>query len=77
MLGLPLEIAGRMGSLAATYAVEQHGTQEHVYTAEEFVRRFDHAFADYAGAVEVEWLNSAVERQAAVDRLSRVGARGD
>ena len=24
-LGLPLEIAGRMGSVAATYAVERHG----------------------------------------------------
>jgi adenosine kinase len=77
MLGLPLEVAGRMGSLAATYAVERHGSQEHVYTAEEFVHRFDRAFADYAGAVEVEWLNRPVGRQAAVDRLSRVGARGD
>ena len=55
-LGLPLEIAGRMGSLAATYAVERHGSQEHTYTPAEFVDRFESAFPEYAGAVRVEWL---------------------
>jgi adenosine kinase len=34
--GLDHASAGRVGSLAATYAVEQVGTIEHVYTREEF-----------------------------------------
>ena len=55
-LGLPLEIAGRMGSLAATYAVERHGSQEHAYTPAEFIDRFGTVFPEYAGAVRIEWL---------------------
>jgi adenosine kinase len=51
LLGLDLPIAGRLGSLAATYAVERYGTQEHSYTAEDFVARFDRSYAEYAGAV--------------------------
>ena len=76
-LGLPLEVAGRMGSLAGTYAVERHGTQEHVYTAEEFVGRFDEAFPEYAGAIQTEWLLCPVGREHANDRLSRHAVRGD
>jgi len=38
--GVPWEIAGRMASLAATYALEQHGTQNHSYTLEEFAARY-------------------------------------
>ena len=77
LLGLPLEITGRVGSVAATYAVERHGTQEHSYTAEEFVDRFDRTFPDCAGAIEAEWLKTPVPRQTAIDRLSEVAARGD
>jgi adenosine kinase len=77
MLGLPVEVAGRMGSLAATYAVERHGTQEHVYTAKEFVDRFDRVFPDYTNSVDVEWLQRPVARQAAAETLSPVAARGD
>lgn len=66
-----------MGSLAGTYAVEHHGTQEHVYTAEEFVRRFDHAFPEYAGAIETEWLLRPVAREHADDRLSSHPAKGE
>lgn len=51
LLGLDLEITGRIAALAATYAIEQHGTQEHNYTPAEFVARFDAAFPDYAGAM--------------------------
>jgi adenosine kinase len=69
-LGLPLEISGRMGSLAATYAVERHGPQEHFYTALEFVERFDRSFTDYAGAIDVDWLVAPVERELAELRLS-------
>jgi adenosine kinase len=76
-LGLPLEIAGRMGSMAATYAVERHGSQEHAYLPTEFVDRFETAFPEYAGAVRVEWLNCPVDRDLAVERLSSHVGRGD
>ena len=39
-LGLPWEIAGRMGALAGTYVLEQIGTQNHHYTIEEFIARY-------------------------------------
>jgi adenosine kinase len=38
--GLPWELVGRIGSLAATYVLERYGTQEHVYTRQEFVARY-------------------------------------
>jgi adenosine kinase len=43
--GLALEEAGRVASLAATYAVEQIGTIEHGYTRAEFSGRYLDAFA--------------------------------
>lgn len=42
--GLELEHAGRVASLAATYAIEQVGTVEHSYAPEEFARRYRDAF---------------------------------
>jgi adenosine kinase len=42
--GLDLEGAGRVASLAATYAVEQVGTIEHGYTRAEFSARYLEAF---------------------------------
>jgi adenosine kinase len=42
--GLDLEGAGRVASLAATYAVEQVGTIEHGYTRAEFSSRYLEAF---------------------------------
>ena len=45
-LGLPWEVAGRMGSLAATYVLEQVGTQSHSYTPAEFVGRYREQFND-------------------------------
>ena len=42
--GLELDVAGRVGSLAATYAIEQVGTAEHSYTAEEFAERYRVSF---------------------------------
>lgn len=77
MLGLPLEIAGRLGSLTATYAVELHGTQEHCYTPDAFVARFDRSFPDCAGAIERDWLEAPVERELANARLSGAATRGD
>jgi len=43
---LPWEITGRIGSLAATYALEEHGTQNHRYSVEEFARRYEKAFGE-------------------------------
>jgi adenosine kinase len=76
-LGLPLEICGRLGSLTATYAVERHAPQEHSYTAEEFVARFERAFPEYVGALEVDWFNRPFDRDCAIERLERVAVRGD
>ena len=42
--GLALHEAGRIASLAATYAVEHVGTIEHDYTRDEFSRRYATAF---------------------------------
>jgi adenosine kinase len=43
--GLDVEAAGRVASLAATYAIEQVGTIEHDYTRAEFSQRYKEAFA--------------------------------
>lgn len=45
-LGLPWEVAGRMGSVAAAYVLEQLGTQSHQYTRREFVARYRRHFDD-------------------------------
>jgi len=42
--GLPWEVAGRMGSLAATYVLEEHGTQRHHYTPAGFIQRYEAHF---------------------------------
>jgi adenosine kinase len=44
--GLDMPQAGRVASLAATYAVEHVGTIEHSYTAEEFQARYEAAFGE-------------------------------
>jgi adenosine kinase len=44
--GWPWEISGRVGALAATYVLEQVGTQNHHYTRQEFVTRFRQNFDD-------------------------------
>lgn len=45
-LGLPWDLAGRMGALAATYTLEYFGPQSHYYTRVEFVARFREHFND-------------------------------
>ncbi|HWQ04653.1 MAG TPA: carbohydrate kinase family protein [Longilinea sp.] len=45
-LGFDWDTCGRMGSLAATYALEQHGTQNHRYSVAEFVTRYRQHFDD-------------------------------
>lgn len=44
--GLDVENAGKVASLAATYALENYGTQAHYYTREEFAERFHENFGD-------------------------------
>lgn len=51
-LGLSWDLAGRVGALAATYALEQPGPQSHHYTRLEFVARFREHFED-EGALDV------------------------
>jgi adenosine kinase len=43
-MGLPWEIAGRMGSVAAAYVLETEGPQSHSYTRAEFVSRYRENF---------------------------------
>jgi adenosine kinase len=42
--GLELGVAGRVAALAAAYAVERNGTQEHRFTVDEFAARYQQAF---------------------------------
>jgi adenosine kinase len=42
--GKDIETAARMGAVAAVYAVENYGTQEHRFAFEEFVRRYQDNF---------------------------------
>ncbi|MEW6584025.1 MAG: carbohydrate kinase family protein [Nitrospirota bacterium] len=44
--GKDMEIAAKMGAVAATYAVENYGTQEHRYTYREFVERYRENFGE-------------------------------
>lgn len=44
--GWPIDICGRVGSLAATYVLEHRGTQSHRYTRQAFVERFHQHFDD-------------------------------
>ena len=39
-MGADLEICGRLGSMAATYALEHLGGQSHSYTWDEFHARY-------------------------------------
>jgi len=45
-LGLPWDLAGKIGALAATYTLEHPGPQSHHYTPAEFVARFREHFDD-------------------------------
>jgi adenosine kinase len=43
-LGKDLESAAKIGAVAAVYAVEKYGTQEHAYTYDEFIERYTAIF---------------------------------
>ncbi|HNS52590.1 MAG TPA: carbohydrate kinase family protein [Anaerolineae bacterium] len=42
--GYPWEVTGRIGALAATYVLEQYGTQNHRYTPGAFAERYRQVF---------------------------------
>ncbi len=58
LLNKDLPVVGRMAALTATHAIEYHGPQEHSFTRESFVQRFDEAFPDFKGALTVDDLES-------------------
>lgn len=39
--GKDIEISAKLGAVAATYAIEQYGTQEHYFTIKEFIERYN------------------------------------
>ncbi len=45
-LGKDLETAAKMGSVAAAYAIENYGTQEHRFTYPEFLQRYRDNFGE-------------------------------
>ena len=45
------QTTGRMAALAATYALEENGTQNHSYSRQEFVTRYRRTFGE-SGEVE-------------------------
>lgn len=45
-LGLPWDVSGRMGAIAATYVLENMGTQNHSFTTADFVSRYREHFDD-------------------------------
>jgi adenosine kinase len=51
-LGFDLQTCGQMGALAATYVLEQKGTQNHHYSIAEFVKRYREHFNDH-GVLDV------------------------
>ena len=46
---LPLQVCGRMGSLAAVYCAEKPGTQTHGFTMDEFKARYKENFGEDLG----------------------------
>ena len=47
-VGVPYDVCARMGSVAATYALEHLGGQSHSYTWSEFGRRYEEHFGPLA-----------------------------
>jgi adenosine kinase len=52
-LGLPWDLAGRIGSIAAMYALEQPGPQSHRYSLADFLSRFEAHFGYNARLAEL------------------------
>jgi adenosine kinase len=45
-MGRDIETLAKMGTVAAMYAIEKYGTQEHSYTYEDFVERYRDNFGE-------------------------------
>ena len=50
-IGAGYEVAGRLGSVAAAYALEHMGGTSHTYTVEEFAARYEAAFGTLTPAI--------------------------
>ena len=46
MRGYPWDVSGRLGSVAAAYVLEQHGTQRHTYTRHQVAGRYRELFGN-------------------------------
>jgi adenosine kinase len=44
--GMPLTACGQVGSVAASYAIEEYGTQEHSFTPEIFCERYSKTYGE-------------------------------
>jgi adenosine kinase len=44
--GRDIEISAKMGTVAAAFAVERYGTQEHHHTYEDFIERYKSNFGE-------------------------------
>jgi adenosine kinase len=60
LLSDDIQIAGEIASVVAAYAIEQHGTQEHSFTPEAFVDRFNANYPESAGAITADQLRLPV-----------------
>ncbi len=69
--GYPWEVAGRLGSLAATYALEQCGTQNHRFTLAEFVARYRQTFGDAPELQDLLAMHQRNQPQGADECLER------
>jgi adenosine kinase len=47
-MGLPYEGCAKLGSVAATYALEHLGAQSHAYSWQEFQQRYTEHFGAFA-----------------------------
>ena len=57
-LGLPYGVCARIGSVAATYALEHLGGQSHAYTWDEFTQRFESHFGPLPVGAEAQELEN-------------------
>jgi len=72
LLGKDLPVVGRIAALAATCAVEHHGTQEHSYTPEAFLDRFAASFPGFASSLTLEDLSRTAHVSTATQDIPRV-----
>jgi adenosine kinase len=49
LMGFDLDVVGRLAAQAATYPIENYGTQEHTYDVTTFIERFEESFPEYSG----------------------------